>query len=248
MASFLLGIGALITNNAFKNRGPIGSPSPSNFLLAKLLDDGPALWILEKQCPERPYLLCTQLSRLQTYRDSFSTDDHTLVNYFLWGGPLADLGALRASVEQEARQIVSAALLTYPYQQFRTSAHNAVKQFFRIGIGNGLDAYSEDEQPSITIREVYGELIYRSYRASSQILGNLDFTLPNLLQLTLLFGSGCSLIGIILWYRRFDRLILYVLIFTAIFIIGNAMVTGMLSAVSGRYQSRVIWLCHSSLS
>jgi hypothetical protein len=265
MASFLLGIGALITNNAIKNRGPIGSPSASTFLLAKLLDDGPALWILEKQCPERPYLLCTQLSRLQSHRDSFSphydnslwnyflwrgplTDfrgeknyEYSLGGYFLWFGPLDDLGGYK-SVEQEARQINIAALRTYPYEEFRASVRNALRQFFRVAIGDGLGAYSEDVPPSHTIRELYGETVYRSYRASSQMLGNLVFTLPNLLQLTLLAGSGISLIGIILWYRKFDKLILYVVVFAAIFLVGNAAVTGIFSDVRDRYQSRVVWL------
>lgn len=258
-ASFILGAGALVTNNAIYNRGPIGPPGGSIFLLAKLLDDGPALWILEKQCPERFYLLCTQLSRLQAYRDNFLTQPtilgheysflwnsrwhgYNLTDYFLWNGPASDLGVDNVEVQQEAHQIVTAALLTYPYEQFRASAHNALRQFFRIAIGYEIVPYDEDDPPSFAIRRAYGELVYRSYRASSQMLGSLDFTLPNLLQLTLLAGSVCSLIGVALWYRRFDRLILYVVAFTIVFLIGNAVVTGMLSDLSDRYQSWVVWL------
>jgi hypothetical protein len=244
--SFILGVGALVTNNAVKNQGYIGPSGGSIFLLAKLLDDGPALWILDKQCPEKSSLLCAQLSRLQLYRDNFPTG--SLGNYFLWQGPFNDLGffplggARSVEIKQEVRQVVTAALLTYPYEQISAAAHNVLQQFFRIAIGDGIDPYDEIDSTSNAIRQDYGILVYRSYRASSQMLGNLDFTLPNLLQLILLVGSVCTLIGVILWYRRFDRLVFYVVAFTIVFLVGNAAVTGMLAIVSDRYQSRVVWL------
>src|SRR5262249_16545138 len=80
-----LGVTALISANVIARGKLVISAGSSTFLFARLLDDGPALEVLEAECPTSAYAVCSQLEHLRAYK---STGTGSLTEHFLWEGPL----------------------------------------------------------------------------------------------------------------------------------------------------------------
>ncbi|TNC10229.1 hypothetical protein FF100_23380 [Methylobacterium terricola] len=237
-----LGAAALVSVNLAARRGPVLSASSATFLLARLLDDGPALQVLETECPSAGYRLCGQLDRLRAYRDLGDARPNgvPVSDFFLWDGPLADLGWW-APTEPEAREVVRKALRIDPLGQVGTTLINGLRQTWRVAIGDGLAPYPADTQAVRAVREVYGRSGADSFAASSQMQG-LDLRLPNAIQAVMLPLSILVLAtgALARWPGR--RRVLPLVVLLALLLAANAVVTGGLSAVHDRYQARVVWL------
>lgn len=238
-----LGVVALISANFIARGKFVVSSGSSTFLFGKLLDDGPALEVLESECPAAGYAVCSQLDRIRAYKSIAAKlpGANALSDYFLWNGPLESLGGF-PGFEPEATILVGKALRRVSWKQAELSLRHAANQFARVAIGDDLGPYANDVRPSTVIRWIFGENVYSSYLASRQERGTLDFHLLNLLHPVVLAVSAFALLlASALWWRT-DRLAVCITIFTALFLMGNATVTGTLSAVHDRYQSRIVWL------
>jgi hypothetical protein len=238
-----LGVVALMSANVIAHgKFTLSSGSPV-FLFAKLLDDGPALEVLESECPGAGYAVCNQLDGLREYKSRVSDlpGAGSLTDHFLWEGPLESLGWF-SGFEPEAIILTGKALRRLSWKQAELSLGHAASQFIHVATGDGLISFAPDVQPSPAIRWTFGESVYSSYFASEQQNGMLDFALLNSLHGLALVISALAMLGMAAMWWRTDKLALYITIFTLMFLVGNATIMGILSAVHDRYQSRIIWL------
>ena len=239
-AAVLIAVSALISVNVAMRGKFVVSTSSSTFLLAKLLEDGPAFSILEGECPGA-FSLCSQLDRLRAHKNAGGTP--SLADYFLWHGPLKDLGWFK-SVEAEAAEVVNKAIKRYWPQQVLTSVASGARQFVKFEIGQGLDRSPASATPyaAASIRYVFGEPSLEAFNRSLQRLGKLEFATINTIHPVVIALSLGVLGYFAVRYRRSDPLLAQLAAFTLTMLVGHALIIGTLSPLHDRYQSRVVWL------
>jgi hypothetical protein len=199
------------------------------FLTARLIADGPGRWYLEQHCLETKFAGCGRVRELRADSDQF-----------LW----ADDGVWKTSTSESQQQMLReevpfalATLHTYPRAVLSIAAANFWQQLnaFEIGFdANGWMVRQLDEViPSQKAR----------FLQSRQAINGLPFDFISMVQYWTVVASLAVIVifGILLWRRWTTRLVgLAVVIIPAV--LANALVTGVLSTVEDRYQSRVIWL------
>jgi hypothetical protein len=189
-------------------------------LLARSVEDGPALWWLREHCPDGAPATCALLGE----------EIPAHVGLFLWtrdgisGATQAEMDAVRA----EEPAILLGAFLDYPGAQTASLLGNAALQTVRVGLreletSDGLDARFRPRDGPAADR---GRALKRSFdpivtwgawtavAAAAAVLAATRPSGPALLAL------GAVLAGLA----------------------GNALIFGGLSAPVERYQARVIWV------
>lgn len=200
------------------------------FLMARVIADGPGDWYLEHNCEQVKLTLCDYVDELP-----MDTDD------FLWA---ADGIWQRASEQTKARlreeeiPFVLATLRAYPRQQLSRSVANFWSQLttFDLSLFHPNDWVLQEFDRVLPAER-------SRYIQSRQARDALPYKVFTSIQDCTLIVS-VVLIGVFtprMWGRRSPRLagLGLVIVFT---VIANALVTGTLSMVENRFQSRVIWL------
>ena len=126
-----IAIGAMLAVN-WSTSGQLKLARNSNvFLLAKWIDEGPALSYLENNCPEAGHALCEYVDELK----GLTHDD------LKWGGnsPFHKLGGFDA-LEPEAAAIVRQTFLAHPLEIFWRAILDTGRQMTRFGAGDGLSS------------------------------------------------------------------------------------------------------------
>jgi hypothetical protein len=241
-----LGAAALLTANLVDGRFAL-SNGGSVLFMARLMDDGIVLGYLEKTCPQQRFAVCADLDEL---RSSFQHEitlpgcgslKIPLSTYFL-ADVLPRLGGFRAE-EGEAGAIVTGTLGAYPLAVARAAVGNAWSQLFSFRTGDTLCAFPEAPW-SITIRKIFGQVVYDHYVNSKQSRGALRLQLLNYIHVTVLVASCLVLIIGFLVVGRLGKQprAFFASLFVIVLVAGNAFTLGGLSEPQDRYQSRVIWL------
>jgi len=231
-AAIVIGVAGIIGSNLISKKRKITlSPSSYTFLFAKLLEDDRALAVLEEACPGGS-VLCSQLSRLQAQSPASRAD------YFLWYGPLADLGWWK-EVEPDAAKLVKRILSRYWRVYIVHAVIGSYHQFLSIKIGDQLGRIEED---SVPLSELFGADVSAKYRSSMQARGLLRLDLVNGIISFVAIISGIVLIFSLVAPPSGGQDIRYAAALLIVFLIGNAVVIGSLSPLHDRYQSRVVWL------
>jgi hypothetical protein len=244
-AAISLGTLAIVSLNVLIRGKPVISPSSSTFMLAKLLQDGPAFTILERNCPASGWALCKELEDLEIYRLTLNrkagAPAASISDYFLWGGPLERLGWWKL-VEPEAAIVVRQALLLSPLTEVWQSVLGSLRQLTRFSVGDALFPHGDRGEPIDAVRMVFGEATVARYLTSLQAASALPLKTTNVLQTIVVIASfGLLVVGGIRTRRR-DPIVLYLTFAFCIFLFINAVVTATFSGVHDRYQSRIIWL------
>jgi hypothetical protein len=236
-----LGVVALLTMNLVSGRVGL-SRSGSDFLLARMLEDGTAMSYLEQVCPRRHFAICTTLNELKSYNSLHPYPRGSLSNHFLWDGLLEKLGGFTGE-EAEASAIVRGTLLMHAPAQFFASLHNGWRQLLQCSTGSDIFPHSEAELVSIAIRRRFGPAVYQDYRHSEQNRNNFNFSLIGHVDIVVVAASSLLLIGFLIFpgAKKQPRSF-YATIMMITMVIGNAFTLGALSGPSERYQGRVIWL------
>ena len=189
------------------------------FALARSVDDGPGRWYLEKHCGELRYTICT------LYPNGLPKGGAL---QFLWG---KDGVVNRATPDQldriraEEAEIVVAAAREYAGVELRTHAFNLKRQL------TNFRPYPFDAR---VVRDQTGE---------PQVL-----QLPEDRQEILVAVGALATIGVVLgsiwlaWVFFKRRALRPVIALMFLGVLGNALTCVLLSAVSARYQARVVWL------
>lgn len=228
-AIIALAAGAQIALNAYLYGKPSLNGDRPPFLIARLVADGTGRLYLEKHCSDSAWELCHYVNNL-----SGSS------NRFLWDSDGVWKNASSSSREQILRQegpLAKAILHDYPREQFLKSAHNFGAQLVSFDLGDFKP------NPDIVLG-VQGVLTgagryLESRQAHDQLHLGFFYRVHQ-------FAVILSLAGIALllpWFHRTRPMLLIGLgISIASSVVANALVTGSLSMVIGRYEGRVIWL------
>jgi hypothetical protein len=203
------------------NSGEISFARNSNvFLLAKLIDEGPAFSYLAQACPQVNYALCAHLENLR----GLTHDD------LKWGAdsPFQKVGGFD-QLEPEARHIVWATLWTYPLEVLQRAIVDSGRQLLRFQIGDGL---TPDFARFVGgyLGDVFGPEVEKSLVESKQGQGRLpiaEFRLLN--QVGLIFGVAYCVWSVIVARELLSARLLAFYIFVPAGIVWNAVVTGTLS-------------------
>lgn len=223
------------------------SPFGANFLLARMLYDGPAAATLIEACPEKPWRLCAHLAELPPASRRFPSSDH-----FLWSpeSPFARMGRPQ-EFATEASEIVAETLRRHGLWQLERIMTNARAQLLRFQTGQGTDFGPWLGVPGpepVIAAFLPGDL--GAFRAARQAQGTLSILRPMSLlhQSVVVVSLPLSVLAAIGFWRRGERAgALFVLaILAALF--GNAILAGGLSAVHDRYTARLAWLLPFAVS
>lgn len=187
--------------------------------LARSVADGPGAWYLRDHCATEHYAIC----------ELYGPNPPRQVREFLWG---PNGVRFRATPEQMARiraeesTIVRRAAMAYPGEQIRRSVDNSVAQFFQFGLHALVfgERMVEGEDPSIIHRSADKPRL----RKAGEAIIYAGF-----------FGAL-----VLLWIlrRRLTGTEIAAITVAIFGLAANAIVCGVLSAVTDRYQGRVAWV------
>jgi hypothetical protein len=237
----LAAAGALVLVNLVAFGMPSLSPGGPNFLLARMLYDGPAAATLVEACPERGWRLCAHLAELPPASDRFPSSDH-----FLWSpeSPFWRMGHPR-DFAREASEIVGETLRRHGLWQAERTASNALAQLLRFQTGEGTDLGPWLGVPGP--EDLIAEFLPRdlaAFRSARQAQDTLALLRPASLlhQGVIVLSVPLSLVAAVQFVRRGEPAgaLLVLAVFAALF--GNAILAGGLSAVHDRYTARLAWL------
>ena len=212
----------------------VGLSRNSNvFLLAKWIDEGPALSYLKRTCPSTGYALCRHLKDLE----GKTHDD------LKWGhnSPFHKVGTFD-QLEPEARSIVRATFWTYPSAIVRQALANVGLQFTRFQAGDGLSPQFA-EMVGRHVGGIFGPAVGNAFIGSKQGHGHLpisEFRLVHLVSLGI--AAAVCVASIAFWRNALPGKLGALLSFVVLGIAWNAIVTGAVSGPYDRYLARVIWL------
>jgi hypothetical protein len=199
------------------------------FLTARLIADGPGRWYLEQHCSEAKFAGCGRVRDLGHDSDQF-----------LWSDDGVWTTSSSEAQEQMLREEIPfalATLRTYPRAQLTISGANFWQQLNTFEIGF---------DPNDWMVQQFDEVLPTGkarFLQSRQASNNLPFDFISMIQNWTVVASLALIVifGILLWRRWTPRLAgLALVIIPAV--LANAFVTGVLSTVEDRYQSRVVWL------
>lgn len=235
-----LAAGVLMAANLALTGKAVLSPSSPVFLLARLIGDGPARDYLAEVCPARGYLLCGALDRLDREAPGYAVSD-----YFLWHPEGArHLFGDSPRFLEEAAAIGRATIASRPLEVAGHLLANTARQLVRVGLDATLNDPVEPWTRQFFSR--FGAPVYRAFLASPQFAGSLPLKALSAVQAAVLAVSLLALGWAALRAREIggpaDGRIWGLVATVGFGIVLNAAVTGGLSAVHDRYQSRVIWL------
>jgi hypothetical protein len=224
-----LAVLATIAANAVFMGQPSFSPYGKIFPLARMILEGPGLRTLERECPQPGWTLCAQVGH---FPDNFED--------FLFGpdGTLARAGGYTV-VAAQAGPIIADTVKAEPEALALAAIRRSVGQFFAIATGDWL------LKPKPTLADDWARVfppdeVARFAAARQQRFLPLVSDGMQALHRTVGFVSLVLLaIGIVVEGRSALGALLIV---SAVALLVNPVVTGALSGVYDRYQSRFIWL------
>jgi nitrate reductase NapE component len=199
------------------------------FLMARVIADGPGRWYLEQHCGEVRFAICDYVHNLPTDSDDF-----------IWG----ENGVWQSASEetekrmrQEEVPLVLATLRAYPGAQISKSLANFWAQLTTFGFELDANDWVLKEFDNV----LPGGKPH--YLQSRQARDAIPFDFLVVVQYCAVIASvvAIGVFGFLVWRRRSPRIVgLGLVILLAV--VANAFVTGALSTVEDRYQSRVVWL------
>jgi hypothetical protein len=229
-----IAVGSMLAVNWYHSRVLSLAKNGSVFLLAKWIDEGPALSYLEQSCRTVKYELCAYLGDMK----GLTHDD------LKWGegSPFRNVGKSFDDLEPEARRIVWGTFKMYPAEILYRSLQDAGRQILRFQTGDGLTSiYARLVAPSLG--EVFGPVVETSVLESRQGRGGLPIAEFRFLNTVgVIFGLGLCLWSLFAWREDLPTRLIALQIFVVVGIVFNAIVTGALSGPFDRYLARVIWL------
>jgi hypothetical protein len=236
-AAPLLGAVAILLAGNLAGNGRFGiSPYGSVFALARLVADGPARVVIERDCPQAGWRMCAWVGRLPRESDVFLWDGDGPV-WTTPGGP--------KTLAPEASAIVARTLREEPGAELRSALANTWTQLGLVQLGDTLDTNWLEESVVGSLRAYFPPGEEARFRAGMQARGTLPaLAAPlNLPFAALLLGGAAAsffLLVAALRRRNSPRAGLAALALAAVLV--NAAVGGVLSQPTARYQARIAWL------
>lgn len=200
------------------------------FLMARLIADGPGRWFLEHNCPQINLVTCDFVRDLPDDSDAFIWAEDGI-----WQN--ADDDARKRMLHEEL-PFVLATLRAYPRAQLLISARNSRDQLRAIGL---YDLDASDYVLSEFDKTFPGERQRYLDGRQAKNLMPLEF-FSSVQKWAVIASLGViAAFTVVLWRQRPFRLLGLGVVIVSV-VAANAFVTGALSTVEDRYESRVIWL------
>jgi hypothetical protein len=199
------------------------------FLMARVIADGPGRWYLEQNCGQVKFAICDYVHNLPTDSDEFIWGENGV-----WQSA-SDEAANR--LRQEEVPFVLATLRAYPRAQISKSLANFWEQLKTFGFELDANDWVLKEFDNV----LPGGRAH--YLQSRQARDAIPFDFFVAVQYCAVIAS-LAVIGVftfLIWRRRTPRIVGLGMVIL-LTVVANAFVTGALSTVEDRYQSRVIWL------
>ncbi len=224
-----LAVLATIATNALFLHQPSFSPYGKIFPMARMILEGPGLRTLERECPRPGWTLCGQLGQLP---DNFED--------FLFGpeGTLTRAGGY-VVVAAQAGPIMADTFRAEPEALLLAAVRRSAQQFVAIATGDWL------LKPKPTLIDdwmrIFPQAEVGRFAAARQqrFLPLVSDDLQRLHQTVEFISLALLVVGIVVERRSALGALLMA---TAVALLVNPVVTGGLSGVYDRYQSRFIWL------
>jgi hypothetical protein len=231
LAMIILAAAAVqVTLHAYLYGEPSLNGDRPPFLTARIIADGPGRWYLEQRCGQVKLAICDYLHDLPDDPDQF-----IWAAGGIWQSASKDT---RKRLLREEMPFVLGTLRMYPRAQLWRSAANCWHQLatFDLGIFD----------PNDWISQVFDGVLREgrsSYLQSRQARDDLPYEFFTSVQ-NWTVAASLGVIAVFIprmWRRRPFRLVGLGMVIVPM-VIANAFVTGALSMVENRFQSRVIWL------
>lgn len=259
LGAFSIGYASIVTSNIIFDQGFTFNRWGKVIFLARVLEDGPGLRYLNEVCKTKDLKTCIALPLFNEAsnkeKDLGLTKNpetkNLVLNALLWDGGINLIGGLSV-VNSEALEIIYGSIRAYPLQMAYAFSRNTLDQLGIFSVGNQFSSTVHLIAINNFIQIHFPEN-YKSYIDSEQS-GNRVSLVTGVLSLAYMIViaiSGCLMLVLIIpplknsphWAGLSKNPSVYLVIFSLLgFLISNAMITGGISAVFDRYQSRVIWL------
>jgi hypothetical protein len=227
MAIILVAAVAQMTLHGYLYGTPSLNGKSFPFLTARITADGPGLLYLERNCGQLHWAVCNHLNEIDGNPRTF-----------LWDSEGVYQNSSASEIDQmsdEEIPLVLATVRAYPREQLLESTENFVGQLGTFSLHYSFFPLS------LTDQAFSGDL--SSYFRSRQAQNDLPIDFFTNIQWLTIISSLTAIICLIphIIRNHSHRLVGLSLVITTM-VVANACITGVLSAVSNRYQCRVIWL------
>ena len=229
--AILLGVLAAPVSNLAITGAFTFTPGGMNILFGRLVETGLAARYLDDNCPDPTIRLCA-------FRDQLPARG----NDWLWGdSPLHELGGWEA-FEDEARRVLLATLVDYPFDHLRAAVSGALVQFVMVASGDGMTPATG--HVGWVMETMAPAPVAAAFDAARQQQRGYDFRIYNLVHVPVALLAAL-LLPLVAWLgcRRLVRP--SVGLFAAVVLlslVGNAVICGALANPHHRYQSRMVFL------
>lgn len=238
----MLGLVLLVLPNYLVHRAFAVTRGGSVFLLAKVMDDGPGLDYLARSCPAAGYTVCAQLPDIRRYQATATAEEkarNPLSDYILWGGPLARAGGWDAVIPYASR-VSLAAIREEPGAFLAASLRGFLSQLSHVSTGDGLRHINERGLLADTLRRYFPPGVHAAFAHSLEQQNKLHVAALSRLHEIMVAASLVLLL--VLLTMGAERVEIATILTILLAVLANAFVTGALSAVHDRYQSRIACL------
>lgn len=206
------------------------------FLLAHLVESGIASRVLAEHCPERDYMLCPYRAQLPMSTDRFLWVD--ALDLYPW--------ERQEPIARETRRLLKDSLLEHPGMHLQVAASYTVRELGRFATGEGLDSDARRlVEPQVA---AYAPRDIPAYRAAKQQHDALPVAALQRVHGPfgwLLLALACALCAAAALPRfaelRRDSAVQFTAFALAAYVL-NAALSGNLSGIYDRYESRILWL------
>jgi hypothetical protein len=215
------------------------SPAGQTFVLANLIEYGPATDYLRAACPDAGYKICSEVGRLPATAETF-----------LWNeGYLDRLGGFEG-MASESGAIVSATVANRFWQVVDTTARNILDSLVARKPAKELrPSYLKPTAPIFEVLVLkFGSPVLAAFRRSAQMQDTIPHTAIERIDAIMTPLSLAMLLGltVVAWRRgRADLAAFSVFMLGGVF--GDALFCAAVSGVYDRYQARVTWLVPMSV-
>jgi hypothetical protein len=208
------------------------SPSGQSFLMANMIQYGPAREYLNEACPSAGYEICQYRSTLPPTADEL-----------LWSSGLFDRLGGFVGMEKESKAIVSGTMKHESAATGRMIANNFMSALFTHEPAE--EFRSSYQVPSFVklLKQKFGQATVGDYLRSAEMQDKIPHLMIRNVDKVIVPTSFIFLIilGVIAnWRRRSDDVSLSVIVLSAV--LGNALLCATISGLHDRYQARMTWL------
>ncbi len=203
------------------------------YILTRVMVDGPGRRYLEEHCSELHLAMCQMLDELPDNHDDF-----------LWGPNGWDYSdpEKRKVLQDEEAAVVWGTVRTYPREELKISAGHVWHQLLTFN----LDSYEVGEEGHQWMTQNVEEKMPGQgarFEQSLQAHDKLPWKFCTAVQKwTVIASVAVIAAGIVILRRRMPRRLAALTVTVVCAVLANAAVTGILSDVDERYQSRIIWM------